>query len=53
MIVSKDQSLQFDPSKSFCSAVGSVALLGFSPKILGFSKQSWVLGFFLRALGFF
>src|SRR6218665_1888558 len=27
--------------------------LGFSPKILGFSIQSWVLGFFLTALGFF
>jgi len=27
--------------------------LGFSPKILGFSIASWVLGFFPEGLGFF
>ena len=31
----------------------ALPLLGFSPKILGFSIQSWVLRFFLGALGFF
>src|SRR6218665_2892044 len=31
----------------------ALPLLGFSPKILGFSKQSWVLGFVSEGLGFF
>jgi len=36
-----------------CYATTALPLLGFSPKILGFSKQSWVLGFFAEDLGFF
>src|SRR6218665_67687 len=35
------------------SAGSVLPLLGFSPKILGFSKQSWVLGFLSEGLGFF
>jgi len=37
------------------SQIGLPALppLGFSPKILGFSIESWVLGLFSEDLGFF
>src|SRR6218665_210953 len=31
----------------------ALPLLGFSPKILGFPIQSWVLGFFSESPGFF
>jgi len=31
----------------------ALPILGFSPKILGFSMESWVLGFFPEGLGFF
>src|SRR6218665_1560784 len=35
------------------SSSSALPLLGFSPKILGFRKQSWVLGFSFEGLGFF
>ena len=33
--------------------LAALPLLGFSPKILGFSIESWVLRFFSEDLGFF
>ena len=39
--------------KFYVKPVPTMPLLGFSPKILGFPKQSWVLGIFFEGLGFF
>ena len=44
---------RFSKRSSISILLAALPPLGFSPKILGFSIESWVLGLFSEALGFF